>query len=336
MPPPRWIRRLLWPTFVAIELGLLCLCTAAGTVALVFAPFTRRRRVLRLAALGAAYLVMELAVLTTGPAIWLWSVMTRRSAEWWEQKNFAVLRRALSMILRAARHTVGFELVVDEKSMVPEAAGTAPVLVLSRHGGPGDSFAVVHLLLTSWQRSVRVVMKDILQWDPALDLVLNRLSACFISSRTRGPDTDQIARLAGELKSSDALLLFPEGANWTPTRQKNVARSLRRHGKVRAAWVAGQLAHVLPVRPAGVLACWARRPDLSLVVIAHTGLDKLVSVATAWRALPLHVPMVLRSWTYAAGAIPPDADAQLNWLTTEWAVVDEWIDSRISAPVPRA
>jgi hypothetical protein len=29
--------------------------------------------------------------------------------------------------------------------------------------------------------------------------------------------------------------------------------------------------HVLPPRPAGVLACLAARPDLDVVVVAHTG-----------------------------------------------------------------
>jgi 1-acyl-sn-glycerol-3-phosphate acyltransferase len=50
-----------------------------------------------------------------------------------------------------------------------------PVLVLARHGGPGDSFALVHLLLTRYHRSVRIVLKDILQLDPLIDVRLNRL-----------------------------------------------------------------------------------------------------------------------------------------------------------------
>jgi predicted acylesterase/phospholipase RssA len=64
--------------------------------------------------------------------------------------------------------------------------GTDPVLVLARHGGPGDSFALVHLLLTRYHRGVRIVLKDILQIDPLIDLLLNRLGCCFLLVSDRG------------------------------------------------------------------------------------------------------------------------------------------------------
>jgi hypothetical protein len=39
--------------------------------------------------------------------------------------------------------------------------------VLSRHAGPGDSFLLVHQLLSVYQRRPRVVMKATLQLDPS-------------------------------------------------------------------------------------------------------------------------------------------------------------------------
>jgi 1-acyl-sn-glycerol-3-phosphate acyltransferase len=270
---------------------------------------------------------MELVVLVFGAAIWIWYAATRQSAEWWDRTNSMLLRKALASIVAAARRTVGFELVIDEKSMIPDPEDETPLLVLCRHGGPGDSFAVVHLLLSAYQRRVRIVMKAALQWDPAIDLMLNRLSACFLSAKSHGEGADQISRMTTRLGSGDALLLFPEGANWTPARRERSIQRLRRRRQTRAAWVAEQLSHVLPLRPAGVLGCLAARSDLTVTVMAHTGLDKLVTVGSVWNALPIRMPMLLRSWSFPPNMIPREPDTQLSWLTLEWAVVDEWIDA---------
>ena len=55
-----------------------------------------------------------------------------------------------------------------------------PLLVLSRHAGPGDSFLLVHELLSWAGRRPRVVLKDTLQWDPMIDVLLNRLPMTFL------------------------------------------------------------------------------------------------------------------------------------------------------------
>jgi hypothetical protein len=54
------------------------------------------------------------------------------------------------------------------------------VIVLSRHAGPGDSFLLVHHLLSRYQRKPRIVMKAALQFDPGLDVVINRLPNAFV------------------------------------------------------------------------------------------------------------------------------------------------------------
>jgi hypothetical protein len=42
--------------------------------------------------------------------------------------------------------------------------------VVARHAGPGDSFALVWLVLDRLRRTPRVVLKDVLLWDPGLDV----------------------------------------------------------------------------------------------------------------------------------------------------------------------
>ncbi len=60
-----------------------------------------------------------------------------------------------------------------------------PVIVLSRHAEPEDSFPLVHQLLSVYRRRPRVVMKASLQLDPSVDIVgdrvpnANRLAACL-------------------------------------------------------------------------------------------------------------------------------------------------------------
>jgi hypothetical protein len=67
-------------------------------------------------------------------------------------------------------------------------------------------------------------------------------------------------------------------------------------------------------------------------VVAHTGLEDLVSAADVWRALPVTGrPMVMRWWQLPAADLPVDPDTRADWLDVQWAVVDSWIDARKAA-----
>ena len=54
------------------------------------------------------------------------------------------------------------------------------MIVLARHAGPGDSFLLVHQLLSAYRRKPRIVMKAALQFDPSIDVVINRLPHAFV------------------------------------------------------------------------------------------------------------------------------------------------------------
>src|SRR5581483_3557519 len=191
-------------------------------------------------------------------------------------------------VLASAHRWVRFSVEVDASGEPPAFTSAQPVLVLARHGGLGDSFALVHLLLTRYRRHIRVVLKDVLQLDPALDVLLNRLNYYFLpSSSGAGEDlSERLAALAVELGAGEALLVFPEGGNWTPSRRRRAIRRLRREGKADAATAATLMEHVLPPRPGGVLACVAARPEIPIVIVAHAGLDGIVNPRQLWAALP--------------------------------------------------
>jgi 1-acyl-sn-glycerol-3-phosphate acyltransferase len=332
--PPRPVRRMvLDPLFVPVALALIVLFgVVAGLSWLISQLFRLRRgRLWRLAALAACYLWLDLAMMLGAFVLWLRSLLTmRRQPGRWRDAHIALLRRALERLMAASRRLIGFELVLQDRLPI-KPDQSQPVLVLARHAGPGDSFTLVHLITSYLDRCPRVVLKAALQWDPGLDVLLNRLSSCFLPSRSgAGEDrAERLAQLAAGLGPSDALLLFPEGGNWTPNRHRRAVRRLWRAGRRRAARLAAANPHVLPPRPGGTLACLAARPDADVLIVAHTGLDTLVSPALMWRALPLrNQPMTVGWWQIPAAELPRSEQAQLDWLTEQWIRVDSWVAGR--------
>ena len=302
---PRPVRRLLLPVDAAVLLVLTAVFAVTTVIAAVLAPVTRRRRVLRMAAFALSYCLVELLVMCAAGLLWLRQAAPGRGGgarkQAWITANQRLLAWALGRVLEAARRFLGFEVVVVESSDKTALASDDPVLVLARHGGPGDSFALVHLLLTRYSRSVRIVLKEILQLDPALDLLLNRLNCCFLAAPSDDSRdmTARLTQMARGMGPGDALLLFPEGANWTPDRRQRAIHHLRRHHKTHAARAATLMTNVLPPRPDGVFTCLDANPGLGVVVVAHAGLDRMVRARHVWEELPLTTPMTVRAWPTA-------------------------------------
>jgi 1-acyl-sn-glycerol-3-phosphate acyltransferase len=330
--PPVLVRRAVrdpaWLPIAAALTVLLLLVAAAGVVAW---PVARRLQASRLALFAALYVVLDVGLLVAAAALWLrHPVPARRDPERWQAAHIGLLHWALATLRSAAAPLFGFTVLLEEPPDVTRL-DNGPVLVLARHAGPGDSFTLVELLLSRYHRRPRIVLKETLQWDPGLDVLLNRLSACFLPSRSGAGDDlpERMADLARTLSGRDAMLVFPEGGNWTPRRYRRALARLRRRAHRQAAVDAADNPNVLPPRPAGVQACLAARPDLDIAVVAHTGLEDLVSPALVWRALPLTGrPMTIRWWYEAAGTVPLDAAGQYRWLRVQWAIVDSWIGAR--------
>lgn len=324
--PPLVLRRFLTP----VAFALLCLLAVGFSIGVVVGLFLglfgRRRRPLRIVMFLLMYCIMELTVLVQGA--WLWVRHAVRAEghrdERWRLANERLVRQALDTVLSSGARYLRFRVEIDPSSIPGDLSKEAPVLVLARHAGPGDSFSIVHLLLTHYGRHVRVVLKDVLQLDPAIDILLNRVGCVFVNRR-RERTALAMRQLGREAGSRDALLLFPEGANWTPRRWRVAIRRLWTDRKLKAARAAALMDHVLPPRPAGVLACLEDRPDFGVVMVAHAGLDRIVTVGEGWRQLPFNRPMTVRIWP--ASPPPPTEEDRLAWLTTEWAIVDEWIDA---------
>lgn len=310
---------------------LLVAFAVLAALSCIVAPLTKRRRVLRLASYAVLYLAMDIAVLLACFGLWLIAPLPTRDAGRWHRWHSAILRWALTRVINGARMFLGFRLEVEEPPDARALCGRGPLILLSRHAGPGDSFAIPHLLITRYHLQPRIVLKDVLQLDPAIDVLLNRLSCCFLPSRTGTGDdlARSVSGIARGLRTGEALLIFPEGGNWTPGRRRRAISSLWRRARYRTAAVAAELPHVLPPRPAGALAALAARPDASVVIAAHSGLDTITGVGAAWRAVPVSDrPMRLRWWWQPVGTLPADQAARQRWLEWQWVLVDEWVDAR--------
>jgi 1-acyl-sn-glycerol-3-phosphate acyltransferase len=347
MVPPRLVRRLvLAPIVVVIAIALAVLFPALAVVAavlgLVHLSRPGRMRGLRVLWFAVVWLTGETAALFALLGLWLASGFGgRMRTEPFQARNYATIGWFLDHVYRAAERTFGLQIVIEEPEATPEeqmARLTRPVIVLSRHAGPGDSVLLVHTLLSLYQRRPRVVMKASLQLDPILDVVANRVPNVFIRHQDAGHQifTEQIERLASGLGPDGALVIFPEGGNWTPGRWRRGIQRLQDGGRGDLAARARQMPNLLPPREGGVLAAVRACPAADVVFVAHAGLDEMVTVADVWRDLPINQTVVARWWRVPAGEVPRDAghEAQVKWLYDWWSLIDSWISDHRPAGAP--
>jgi len=338
MLPPRAVRRLvLAPLVIVIAVALIVLSPFLALLALVAGLATRSRlghmRSLRLTCFALIGLVAETTTLFMLLGLWIVSGFGgRMRTEPFQRRHYAVVRWFLDRLYNGAEKTYGLHVEVDEPELTPEeriARAARPIIVLSRHAGPGDSLLLIHELLTVYRRRPRIVMKAALQLDPSLDVLGHRLPNVFISHAKIGEAifTEQIERLAGGLSRDGALVIFPEGANWTPNRWRRGIRRLEREGHDDLAKRAEHMPNLLPPRPGGTLAALAACPDADVIFVAHAGLDNIVSVRDVWRNFPIDQVIRAKWWRVPFDEVPREADheAQVQWLYDWWERIDSWI-----------
>jgi 1-acyl-sn-glycerol-3-phosphate acyltransferase len=218
----------------------------------------------------------------------------------------------------------------------PDAFPGEPLLVCCRHAGPGDSFVLMHALLSWYHREPRVVLKNTLAWDPMIDVLLTRLPARFINPRPGGGDDleSTIGELARDLDANDAFVIFPEGGNFTPERRERGIERLHKLGFHRMAARAERMTNVLAPRPGGFIAALDAAPDADVVLVAHTGLDHMVTVSDVWRELPMDKRLIMRWWRIPREEIPEDREGRIDWLFSQWEQIDRWIDEHRPSDLP--
>ena len=298
-------------------------------VAAVLSPVLPGRwRALRLLWVVLLYLTCESLLLLVLWGLWFASGFGRRlRTPYFEGIHYDLVQGVMWVFFREAQRVLALRIETDGPT--PDAHPGVPLLVACRHAGPGDSFTLIHALMHWYDREPRVVLKDTLAWDPAIDVVLRRIPARFVDPR--GGDVEHlIEELAHGLDENDAFVIFPEGGNFTPGRRQRAIDRLRRLGLERMARRAEAMTHVLAPRPGGFLAALDGAPDADVVLVAHTGLDHLLTVGDLWRELPMDKRIVMRWWQVPRDDIPPDREARIEWLFGWWERIDRWIEEQRS------
>lgn len=329
--PPYLVRRLLWnPAFLV---GTIVLFVAIPVWAIIAAFVSRvvpgRWRPLRVAWFLFVYLFFESVMLVLLFATWVgsgfgWKIRSTRFvnihyalAAWW-------LRR----VIGSASQT--FNLKFHQEAEASTADLDRPVLVFSRHAGPGDSFLLVDAVLNQRDRHPRIILKDLLQLDPVVDVLLNRVPTGFVPSTGRAGDAvvESIAELSAGMGPGDALVLFPEGGNFTPGRHKRAIEKLEEIGRPGLAEQGREMQHLLPLKPTGALKAISSAPTADVVFVGHCGLEKLSTMGDLWRGIPMDSEVVTHLWHFTAEEIPPVAERE-QWLYDQWALMDNWIQATL-------
>ena len=340
--PPRIVRRIIIAPFaLALCLTLLVfspLILAATIVTDLIVQIRRpgRFRTTRIAAFAIAYLALEIVGLVWMFVLWIASGFgAALRSERMQARHYAFMRWWLDRIHAVARRTFHLRVRIED----PPAPRAGPILVFSRHAGPGNSLLLVGTLLIGYQRRPRIVMLAKLQWEPLYDVMLNRVPNRFIrhDPKRRELYLETIAELADGLGPQDAFVLFPEGKDFTPKVRTRAIEYLRTKGFRANAERAEKMEHVLPPRHNGVMAAMSAAPDAEVVFVAHSVLEDVGTFKELWSRIPFERPIAACYWRVKQSEIPQERDACIACLFDWWERIDGWIaahEREQHAPAP--
>jgi 1-acyl-sn-glycerol-3-phosphate acyltransferase len=326
--PPAAVRR---PVTVTVWLVLSAACLVASPLLLgigrLASALTGRPQPAIIARLLVTYFAHELGALVACGALWLaagagWRISGPRS----QRLHWRLVRWFFGGLAASGRRILEIEVRPNPS---PEAVraleSDQPLIVFSRHAGPGDTIFIVDELLSRFDRRPSVVFKESLALDPSVDLLGHRLPQAMLDTSDREECEARIGELTAQLGSRATLLLFPEGGNFTQERRRTALRRLWRKGQRRSAKRAERMTHVLPPRPGGALAALQAGGDTDVVFAAHTGLGLAAYPAQFWRDMPIGRTLHTRMWLVPAAEVPAGDEERVDWLYDWWKRIDEWI-----------
>ena len=327
--PPKLVRRLvLAPLVAAVDLLVVVLSPALALAAVLASPLFGGWRPLRMLAIVVVFAARHLAAMLACLGLWVAGGFgLRPQSEWMLRAHYRVLAWFVGGVYGAVVRLARVRVNVTESAAAGRVLSShgRPVVVLSRHAGEGDTLLVIHELLRLHGRGPRVVMHEALRLDPLIDVMGERLPNRFVDPR--GGDTEvEIAAMAGEMSERAALVIFPEGANFTERRRARGIERLEEAGHAEEAEWARTMRHVSAPRPGGALAAIAASPGADVVIMGHDGFP--TGLREVWRLLPEPQTIELRLWHEPADAIPEDPDERIDWLFGWWRTLDEWVAER--------
>jgi 1-acyl-sn-glycerol-3-phosphate acyltransferase len=301
------------PVATAATIGILVMWPVLLAIGGVAGLIARSSLPVRTLGVLMAYALLELRA--------LWQLL--RGGLDCDQFMYDVLERAYTV----GRRTLNLGVQLDDASPTPEQIPRdEPVIVLSRHCGPGDTLLVAWLLNVHYGLQLRIVLKALLRCEPVLDLAGDLGCLCFLHHRGVKA-RKQIHDFAGSTAGGQALLLFPEGGNFTWARWREAVVRLRSTGRLREARRAWRQTHTLPPRTSGTAAALAAAPRANVLVLTHTGFSP-DGRARAWWRLPMNRRLLVRTVLVPAVELP-SPDHLTPWLERTWSQVDAWVAGHV-------
>jgi 1-acyl-sn-glycerol-3-phosphate acyltransferase len=329
---PKVVRRLLIaPAVVAVEAILVLLSPLVLLMAALVSPLVGGWRPLRAAVIALAFAARHMAAIVACLALWLVSGLGGGTqTERMQRAHYRLMRWFVAGLYETIVAVARVEVRATESAVAGRVLSDKdrPVVLLGRHAGEGDTLLALYELLCPHGREARIVMHERLRLDPLIDVLGDRLPNRFVDPR--GGDTERdIAEMAQSLDAAGALVIFPEGRNFSAEHRQRAIERLERAGHAEQAEIARGLRHVSAPRPGGALAAIDAAPASDVIVMGHAGFP--TGLRDVWRHLPERQTIEIRLWHEPAGAIPADRDARIDWLYAWWERIDAWVEERTSA-----
>ena len=327
------VRRLLFaPVVVLLDLVLVLVSPVLLLVAALVSPLFGRWRPLRMAVIVLSFAFHHLGANVACGGLWLASLV-RRDQDAAERALYGVMRWFVSGVYRTIVRMARVEVRVTESAAAEEAldSGRRPAVVLSRHAGEGETLLVMQQLLCRHGRLPRVVMHERLRLDPLIDVLGTRLPNRFVDPR--GGDTAQeVAAMSRDMHERAAVLIFPEGVNFSEESRRRGIERLEERGHARQAEWARGMVHMAAPRPGGTLAAIEAAPDADVIFMAHVGFP--TSLREVWELLPHDQSVEVRMWVAPREQIPATHEERIDWLFGWWRALDGWVAERHGAGAP--
>ncbi len=323
VPPPAIRAFVITPIAYVGSLVITVLSPVLHLILALIDLIDRKRwRFTRIGGLGIAFCVVEFVGLTlafvlwiaSGFGLWMRTEPLQRAHRW-------LLGVWLELITRAIRFFIGFQFEFPAQD-----PARGPLLVLCRHAGPGDALLVARSMMRDHGRKLRMLGTTKLLWDPFFNHAISRLPFHFCDQNPRDgqQEIEAVRHAAATIEHDGAMIIFPEGGNFTQRRYEAALEHFERRGLTDRAARTRAMAHVLPPRPGGTLSA-LEAAEATAYLLAHVGLDDLQSLGDLWRAVPIR-RTVKASYIRVDGSMASDDhEAQVEWLFDQWQRVDDWI-----------
>ena len=314
-PSPLIRRAVITPLILGTELLVLLASPALAALSALLSPLLGGRRPVRVLALVLTWAGGHLLSVAA-----CWLVQATREDR---GRYYAVMRWFVGAISQTALRVARVKVTVfDSQRAEAVLASETPVVVLSIHSGEGDSLLVLDHLLRRHRRRPRIVMHEALSMDPLIDMLGRRLPNRFVDPR--GGDIEvEIAAMSQGLGARDAVVIFPEGGNFTHERRMKSIERLLHRGHHEQAEQARGMGHLSAPRPGGALAALESAPHADVVFMAHYGFPD--GFGEVWRELPERTPIELQLWHVPASELPAGNDERIKWLFGWWERLDAWV-----------